>query len=162
MSDAVISVLTYKSVDTILATSGTQSWSLNRERAKACTYAVMCRNANTRDAEDDKPHGTAFMVGRIKDVVPSTNHDGRWLIRFSEYAVCSVPDQWEGRNPVTYWTTDDYEEINFDALDFQSMPDAEAASAQIPVSSLSIAEAKLGLSRTFGVQPSAVEITIRA
>ncbi len=163
MVENVISVLTYKSVQTILDTGGSQSWALSRQRAKGCTYAVVCRNANTREAEDNTEHGTAFLVGKISDVVPSTNHDGRWLLVFSEYAPCSFPDQWEGRNPVAYWTTDDYPDINFDALTFQPMPKAELVPpATAPSNDLTIADAKLALSRTFGVQPSAIEITIRA
>src|SRR5690348_5677626 len=98
MPDHVIAVLTYKSLETILSTGGTQSWVLDRPRAKACKYAVLCRNARTRHAEGPEAHGTAFMVGRIKDVVPSAD-DGRWLILFSEYALCDWPDEWRGRNP---------------------------------------------------------------
>lgn len=161
MASDVISVLTYKSVDTILKVGGSQSWSLNASRAKACEYAVVCRNGNTREAEDTKPHGTAFMVGRVADVVPSTDHDGRWLIRFSEYALCDIVDQWEGRNPVAYWTTDNYPDINFKALVFEPMPGVQPT-IKPAYDRLTIADAKKALAETLGVHPSAVEITIRA
>jgi len=158
MADNVISVLTYKSVETILKTGGTQSWALERNRARNCKYAVVCRNARTREAEGPEPHGTAFMVGKIKDVVPSTETEGRWLILFSEYAFVDWPDEWEGRNPVAYWTTDDYKGRNFDALEFHPMP-ALCAPGDQP---MTIADAKRTLSRSLGVSADAIEIVIRA
>lgn len=161
MSDNVLSVLTFKSVETLLAVGGTQSWALDRNRAKACKYAVVCRNGNHPDVEGTEAHGSAFMVGRISDVVPSTESPGRWLVLFSEYALCNVGDQWSGRNPVRFWTTDDYNGlIDFEALDFQPMPPPVQEENPAP-KGLTIAEAKAGLSLTFGVDPSAVEITIR-
>ncbi|MEY9773712.1 hypothetical protein [Sinorhizobium fredii] len=160
MADNVVSVLTFKSVETILEVGGTQSWTLDRARAKACKYAVICRNAHHAEVEGSEAHGSAFMVGRISDVVPSTDTPGRWLILFSEYALCNVPDQWEGRNPVRFWTTKDYKEIDFDALEFQPMPEAGGTASSKP-RGLTIAEAKEGLSLTFGVDPAAIEIIIR-
>lgn len=157
MAQNVISVLTYKSIKTILQTGGTQSWVLDKPRAKACKYVVICRNARTRDAEGPEAHGSAFMVGKIKDVVPSTDNDGRWLILISEYALCDVPDQWEGRNPVAYWTTDDYdEEIDFDALKFTPVPSPANGGDGI-----SSDEAKVLLARRYNVSESSIEIVIR-
>lgn len=153
MSD-VISVLTYKSVETILATGGTQSWALDRRRAARCDYVVMCRNANTRDAEGPEEHGAAFLVGKVKDVVPSTETPGRWLILISEYASVDFKDQWSGRNPVAYWKDDDFPDINFKALDYQPVEPAKPEG-------LTIAAAKAGLAITFNVPETAIEITIR-
>ncbi|MBB5716824.1 hypothetical protein [Sphingomonas aerophila] len=163
MSDNVVQVLTYKSVATILAVGGTQSWTLDRNRAKGCKYVVCCRNANTREAEGNEAHGSAFMVGKVSDVVSSTDHDGRWLILFSEYATVDVGEQWEGRNPVRFYTVEDYEgHIDFDALDWKPMPEPEAKIGTVPPSQgLTITQAKAALAATFGVDPSAVEITIR-
>jgi Arc/MetJ-type ribon-helix-helix transcriptional regulator len=129
MAELVVSVLTYKSVQTILQTGGTQSWALDKERARSCDYVVICRNAKTRDAEGPEEHGSAFMVGKISDVVPSTETPGRWLIKMSEYALVDWPNEWEGRNPVAYWTTDDYDvgAEGFRELDFQPVPDTPAA-----------------------------------
>lgn len=169
MSDNVIQVLTYKSVETILSVGGSQSWAVDRNRAKACKYAVCCRNANTREAEGNEAHGSAFMVGKVSDVVESTDHDGRWLILFSEYATVNVGDQWEGRNPVRFYTVEDYEgHIDFNALDWKPMPEpgAVAAPPKATIASevkqgMTIQQAKDGLALMFGVDPSAVEITIR-
>lgn len=162
MTKTVISVLTYKSVETILQTGGTQSWALDKERARNCDYAVVCRNARTRDAEGPEPHGSAFMVAKIKDVVPSTDNDGRWLILFSEYAIVDWPDQWEGRNPVAYWNVDQYDEYadEFETLKFEKMPAATVASSL--GQSLTIPEAKQALAKSLGVSIDAIEITIRA
>lgn len=167
MSDNVIQVLTYKSVETILSVGGTQSWAVDRNRAKACKYAVCCRNANTREAEGNEAHGSAFMVGKVSGVVESTDHDGRWLILFSEYATVNVGDQWEGRNPVRFYTVEDYDgHIDFDALDWKPMPEPASVApattkAVAAVQGMTIPQAKEALAVTFGVDPSAVEITIR-
>ena len=119
MTENVLQVLTYKSVDTMLAIGGTQSWVLDRNRAKGCKYVVCCRNAHTREAEGKEAHGTAFLVGKVSDVVPSTDDDDRWLVLFSEYSVVNVGEQWEGRNPVRFYTVEDYKgDIDFDALDY--------------------------------------------
>ncbi len=161
MADDVVSVLTFKSVKTILESGGTQSWVLDPNRAKKCKFAVICRNSKTWEAEGPEDHGTAFMVGLIKDVIPSTEDDGRWLIRFSEYALCSWPDQWDGRNPVAYWTTDDYEvEGGFDDLVFQPMPTPHGFE-EAPAG-LTIAGAKAALAKSLGVPISSIEITIKA
>ena len=149
----VVSVLTYKSVDTILADGGTQSWTLDRNRAARCSYVVTCRNAKTRDPEGPEPHGTAFLVGKVKDVVPSTDTEGRWLILISEYALIDQADEWEGRNPVAYWDEDDYD-FDFNLLSFQPV--------EKPNSGLTIAEAKEGLAIGLNVPKEAIEITIRA
>jgi len=118
----VIAVLTYKSVETILEAGGTQSWALDRTRAARCDYVVICRNANTRDPEGPEAHGTAFMIGKVKDVVPSTETSGRWLIQISEYALVDFPDEWSGRNPVAYWKDSDFPGIDFKSLKFPSLP----------------------------------------
>lgn len=158
----VLSVLTFKAVETILADGGTQSWALDRARAKACRYVVICRNGRSPHVEGVEPHGSAFLVGKIKDVVPSTETEGRWLIQLSEYAHCDVPEQWEGRNPVAYWTEADYDEIDFAALDFHPMPEPETEYVAPRPQPLTLAQAKAGLSAAFDVPPSAIEIVIRA
>jgi hypothetical protein len=169
MIDEAVAVLTYKSVETCLDVGGTQSWALDRAHAMQCRYAVLCRNGRHPDVEDTKPHRVAFMVGKIGDVVPSTDHNGRWLITFSEYAEIDVPNVWKGgRNPVSY-TTLEALGISLDGVKFKPMPERDKerpqpsreASATSPPSMLTIAEAKKALAATFGVKPDAVEITIR-
>jgi hypothetical protein len=102
------------------------------------------------------------MVGLISDVVPSTETEGRWLILFSKYALIEVDDQWEGRNPVAYYTAEEYEgAIDFDALKWKQMPERNVETTPPTKQSMTIAEAKAALAESFGVDPSAIEITIR-
>lgn len=159
MSD-VISVFTSKSVETILADGGSQSWALDRSRAARCDYLVACRNAHG-DPEGPEPHRQAFLVGKVSDVVASTESDGRFKILISEFAKVGWDDGWEEgrRNPVAYFKDDDFvgsngRPIDFKALAFQKL-DATPRG-------LTIAEAKAGLAVTFNIPESAIEVTIRA
>jgi hypothetical protein len=178
MSDEALVVLTFKSVETCLdpGVRGTQAWSLDRAHAMRCRYAVLCRNGKHPDVEDKKPHGTAFLIGRIADVVPSTETKGRWLVTFSEYAEIDAPKLWQalaktkgGRNPVCYTTIDDLVSlgITLDRVQFQPMPPRNEEGAKyempplgLPLTTLTIAEAKKALAATFGINPDAVEIII--
>lgn len=168
MSNAIV-VFTAKSIEHMLQDGGTQSWVLDKSNAKHSEYVVCCRSG-LDEVEGPEPKGSAFLIGRVSDVVPSTESPGRWLIRMSEFARVNLPDVWRGwRNPVKYI---DLTELGIDpaALDFQPMPEPcpEAVAAQVTAkqsanrgSPLTIAEAKRGLSLTFGVPEEAVEITIR-
>jgi hypothetical protein len=122
MLNDTIAIFTRKSVETILKVGGTQSWVLNRANAHRCRFVVLYRNMHSSRSEGNEPHGTAFMVGRIADVVPSSAKPGRWKILFSDYSVVDVPSAWGGwRNPVKYTTMGDLG-IELDTLDFRPMP----------------------------------------
>jgi hypothetical protein len=106
-----IAVFTFKGVNTILHDGGTSSWNLNPEHAGHCEFAICTRNVHFREpAQGSEPHHTAFLVGRIKDVVKSTTRRGPagpyYLIRFSSYAHLNESNGWKrlkgGRNPVRY------------------------------------------------------------
>lgn len=178
MRRTAIAVLTFKSREHILSVGGTCSWALNRANARKFEFAVCTRNANTREAEGPERHATAFLVGRISDVVPSPERPERWLIQLSEYAIVDIPNVWgKGwRNPVRYTSIEDLG-IDPDTLNWQPMPEPDA-DAIVPAAKdegddidadddepaprpLTIAEAKAGLAETFGVSPDAIEITIR-
>lgn len=170
MTDEVVVVFTAKSVERILAEGGTSSWRLDRNHARQCDYAVCTRNAHADWVEGNEPHHTAFMVGKVKDVVPSGDN-GRHLMQFSEYAIVNVPDAWNGgRNPVSYSSMADLG-IDPSQLDWQPMPEGPSGSERLPTAplgpsdstsrGLTMAEAKAGLALTFGVRPEAIEITIR-
>lgn len=174
-----IAVLTFKSREHILSVGGTCSWALNRAHARNYEFAVCTRNANTRAAEGPEKHGTAFLIGRIADVVTSPENPDRWLLQFSEYAEVALPDTWgKGwRNPVRYTSLEDLG-IELNELVFKPMPEQVALESSenvpspnrgtdVPVEDdqtlkLTIAEAKEGLSAMFGVPVEAIEITIRA
>jgi hypothetical protein len=160
-----VCVLTARGIERILAEGGSQAWVLDAKRARGCEYVVCVQN---RGFEDDwgkvsAPHHTAFLVGRLKDVVRSSEDDceNRWLLTFSEYAEINVANAWPGnRNPVLY-TSLKALGITVDDLNFHPMPEQELA-IKNKVKPLTIAEAKAGLAQTFGVDSSAIDITIRA
>jgi len=166
MADEAMVIFTAKSVEACLEVGGSQSWVIDRAHARRCKYAVLCRNAHTDWGDGKEPHGTAFMVGRISDVVPSTEDKRRWLVIFDEYARIDIPLFWEGwRNPIRYTTVDELK-LDLDKLAFQAMPEVIKAPEKICLtetetpSRLTIAEAKKALAATFGVEPEAVEIII--
>lgn len=169
LTEAVI-LFTAKSVERILQDGGTASWRLDRNHARRCLFAVCTRNAHAEWAEGQEAHQSAFLVGKIRDVVvsPEPGYEDRYLIRLAEYALVNIPEVWHGdRNPVKYSTL---EEIGIDlsALNWVSMPPPELCSDNRPAVTpypttgpLTIADAKKGLALTFGVPPETIEITIR-
>src|SRR5207302_8386723 len=124
------------SSESILRHGGTRSWRLDRNNARQCAFAVLTRNANADWVEGTEPHHSAFLLGKVSDVVPTTDPDSeedRFLIKFSQYARVSIPEVWKGnRNPVWYSAL---EELGIDpsALKWEQMPEVaekSAASAQ--------------------------------
>jgi hypothetical protein len=172
MSDEAAVVFTAKSVESILREGGTSSWRLDRNHARQCPFAVCTRNANAEWVEGPEAHHSAFLVGKIKDVVPSPEPgvQNRYVIQFSEYARVNIPDIWKGdRNPIKYVPL---EELGIDpsTLTWEPMPEPAEPPASAPevarrnaaaVGPLTMAEAKNGLALTLGVPPEAIEITIR-
>ncbi len=171
MTNAVVT-FTAKSKSEIIAVGGSQAWTLHKARARQQDYLVCARNAHHADCEGDEPHGSAFLVGRISEVVPATHTSdaGRWLIGISEYAEVDIRDVWRGlRNPVRYTTM---KELGIDPslLSFKPVPSKTPSKAKVSpqgntptegVAPLTIAQAKRGLAAAFGVAEDAVEITIR-
>jgi hypothetical protein len=100
------------------------------------------------------------------------------LVRFSEYAEINRPNAWQHwRNPVGYGSLGSFR-INPNELDFHPMPTSPSPSDsavqststppnvtvvrdQLPTAKMTIADAKKALAATFGVDPDAIEITIR-
>ena len=124
MNKEALLVFTGKSLEQCLQVGGTQSWALNRTNARQCKYAVLCQNAyaDREWAEGNEPHGSAFMVGRISDIVPSTEVKNRWLVLFNEYARINAPNVWQGwRNPIRYTTFEELS-LKFDDMHFEPMP----------------------------------------
>lgn len=167
MTENAIILFTGRPPDQILAEGGTQAWVLNARRARKCKYAVCVQNFHTyEEFSPTEPHKTAFMVGKVSAVDlsddqpdPVEEKPERYIIRFDQYARIAIPDAWDGsRNPVKY--TDIMSlGINPANINFQPMP--EVKKAVRPEEGLTIAQAKIGLSITFGVKPEAIEITIR-
>jgi len=169
MSDRSAVFFTAKSIETLLSEGGTSAWHLDRNHARQCIFAVCTRNTR-RLIGDPGPeaHCSAFLVGKIKDVVPVPGRHRRYLVQFSEYARVDVPDVWKGdRNPVKYATLGELG-IDPSTLEWERMPEQNLArKAMRPLigpnsgTRLTMADAKKGLALAFGVSPEAVEITIR-
>lgn len=163
---SAICVLTARGIERILAEGGSQAWVLDAKRARGCEYVVCVQNHGFTDdwGHVSAPHHSAFIVGRLKEVVPSQeeNSENRWILKFSEFAEVDVPDAWPGfRNPVLYT---DLERFNIDVstLSFQPMPEqAPVVTPERKSQPLTIAEAKEGLALTFGVSPANIEIIVR-
>lgn len=164
-----IYVLTGRGVETILEEGGSQAWVIDSNRAKDCEYVVCIQNHH-QDIFDPKqlsaPHHTAFLVGKLSGIAaPDPGNDdkgNRKKLVFSAFAEIDLANKWPGfRNPVFYG---DLEDLGIDAttLNFQPMPIQEpAASATYTPRPLTIDQAKAGLSLSFGVAPSDIEIVIR-
>jgi hypothetical protein len=168
MSEAAV-VFTAKSIERLLSEGGTSSWRLDRNRARQCAFAVCTRNAYADWVEGPEAHHSAFLVAKVKDVVPSPENDDRYLIQFSEYALVDIPEFWKGdRNPIRYVPLHELG-IDLTTVKWEPMPEPAEPSEAAPDAQrnraadmrLTMAEAKHGLALTFGVPPEAIEITIR-
>ena len=126
---------------------GIQSFPVNRERVRGMCYCVIVRNQHgPHEAEDGLPHGDAFLIGLISNVVPSTDPGvrveeakpdfkgrHRSLIRFSHYArLTGLHDIWAihgSRYSAQYRRLSDLG-IDVSKLDWQPMPsETELASS---------------------------------
>ncbi len=166
-----IGFFTSKSANRILAAGGIGSYVLSPANARRCKYAVLCRNARSKDSpRNSEPHRSAFMIGRITDVVPANwrkpgSDRNRWDVLFDEYALLDVPKVWEKRSPVRYRNLEDFG-IDPTTLDWKPMPERVAVSGPSDVEDgvedgMTIEDAKRGLAASFKVPPEAIEITIR-
>lgn len=164
-TENTVVVFTAKSLETILSEGGSQAWKLDPSRAKKCEWVVCTQNAHNYEdyADGNEPHSSAFLVGRISRISPSTDPDvgGRWKIEFSEYARISQADVWAGdRNPVRYANLGALG-VNIDAANFEKVERNIAATKPTVSAGLTIAQAKAGLAKTYGVSDDSIEIVIR-
>jgi hypothetical protein len=177
MTNKTAVVFTAKSVERILNEGGTSSWRLDRNNARQCQFAVCTRNANADWVEGPEPHHAAFLIGKVQDVVPCPNSEGRYLILFSEFARVNIPEVWKNdRNPFRYSSLDELG-IDPSSLKWEPMPKTEKIYSASPLSignggvsirtvddsitPLTMEDAKKGLALTFGVSPDSIEITVR-
>jgi len=130
-----IHVFTHRSIEFLTKLGGSTSWVLDPVRAQNCEYIVCSRNNNNGLAESDGiDHKSAFLIGRVSNVIPSLNiprDENRFMIEFSEYALITLDNFWQGgRNPVVYldtWDllTGDY--LDFSTLNWQKVPERDLA-----------------------------------
>jgi len=177
MEQNIVVVFTAKSIERILKEGGTSAWRLDRNHARRCAYVVCTRNAHSNWGDGPEDHQSAFLIGKVSDVVrcqPTPENeeakDKRYLIKFSEFARVNVPNVWKGdRNPVKYASPADLN-IDIASLEWKIMPVPELGTNSQPEDiagirqdpkPLTLAEAKRGLAMTFNVPSDAIEITIR-
>jgi hypothetical protein len=142
-----IQTFTHNSLDNILEHGGDYSWSLSQNRAKSCNFLVCTSSTGIN-------HGSSFLVAKINGVDPSPLRENRYIIRFAEFATIDIPKHWPGnQNPVRYTTL---EELGIDPskLTFKKVLPAKS-------DTLTIDQAKTGLSKHYGVSESNIEIIIR-
>jgi len=156
MVDTVI-VFTAKNMDKTFEQGGVGDWKLSPSRAKKCDYIVS--TANSHHPESNHPvgkHGHAFLIGKISGLIPV---DNRWIIQMSEYALIDVPDVWMGnQNPIMYGDISDLD-IHPEQLNWKPFPAKPVVTRDVP--GLTIADAKLGISKQLGISPDCIEIVVR-
>jgi hypothetical protein len=172
MNEKCILVLTSRPIEE-LERFGSRAWVLDPIRARSCGYLVCAWNAYGEYAQTTttRQHREAFLVAPISAIEPTPDEPGRYAIRFREFARYSKLDAWPAgrRNPVAYSTLHDLG-IEIASLTFApvtaigSQAENHASDGPSSASSmapLTITAAKRGLAVQFGVDPSAIEITIR-
>jgi len=167
--DTVV-VFTAKDINKTFEQGGAGNWKLNASRAKKCDYVILTANSHHRSSMHPKEnHGHAFLIGKISGLTQETyddlgnKEDDRWIIQMSEYAVVDIPDVWGGyQNPVKYVGISDYG-IDLESLNWEPFPIEQIVKQEnIGVPELTIAEAKLGISKKLGISPECIEIIVRA
>ena len=208
MKNESLIVFTHRSTEFLTKLNASTSWSLNPSRAMNCEYVICTRNANNplTDRNDDIPHGAAFFVGKISNVVQSLNlprDNRRYMVEFDQYAEILIENFWGGwRSPVKYIDNQELMYINFEELDWEPVPERDinwisdyfdvenkhyesrekvstiirevrqeeeeareeeevVKKEKIFKESISIAEAKQGLSKYYGTPEENIEIIIR-
>jgi hypothetical protein len=171
MTQALL-IFTAKSVERIVAEGGSAAWKLDRNNARQCEYAVCTRNSRADWVEGSEAHASAFLVGRVSDIVAAPDRSGRWIVKMSEYAMVDIPSVWQGwRNPIRYTTL---EELGIDpnALSFKRMPAQSRSTGTAPKSKRDsqpaplriadeLAATKRSLAERLGTTPEAIEIIVR-
>lgn len=164
-------VLTARGTQRLLKEGGSQAWRLNPDNALRHTYCVCIQNRNAHWGGADNDHHQAFMIGRIKEIVPSQEALDRYLVVFSEYALIKHPDCWpKHRNPVLYANLEDFDVTDPTALTWHPMPPCAIKSsisqpaeddAKESIEPLTIQKAKERLAISLGVPETAIEITVK-
>ncbi|MGB3694926.1 MAG: hypothetical protein WBG70_12925 [Spirulinaceae cyanobacterium] len=146
-------VLTYtrNDLEYIKSKGCDDGWVLNENRAGSCEYLVCCHSQGAKQR-------SAFLVGLISRIRPI--EEKRWAIHISKYASIDVPDVWKGwQNPVHYTTLEELG-IESSILKFKKIEQKEKTEIK-EIPSLSIEQAKEGISKKFNISPEQIEIVIK-
>ena len=148
--NTALQTFTENSLEDILDRGGDYDWVLDQDRAKKCQYLVCCssQGANRK---------SSFLVGKISGAeftYAGEKSQNRYLVAISEYALINIPDSWPGnQNPVRYTSLEDLG-IDPARLIFEKVSKPVSAS-------FTMAQAKAGLAKHYGVSESNIEITIK-
>lgn len=187
-NQTVVLTFTGQGLITMARYGGSGHWTADRYRLQKASYLVCVRNRR-RDYEDwaanDLLHGTAFLIAKVTGVKESPrepHQKPRYIVTFEEYAEIEVPEAWKmgtdgQRFPVAYMSRDKAEtvlSIDFDSADLdwkrlsELRPSQESILTDIVpdtdssfVRSLTIEQAKRGLSAHLGVSPEQIDINVR-
>jgi hypothetical protein len=121
MTNAIV-VYTSRGPERILSEGGSQAWRLSKDRAEQSEFLVCAQNRHGGEwGNATEPHSTAFLIGRISEIVPSPERPDRWLIKIGEYARISIPNAWQAwRYPVRYTSLEELK-IDLTTLTFEPM-----------------------------------------
>lgn len=133
MSHSTILNFTSAGPERLVQWHGSQAWKLNADRAREAEFLVCAQNRKGSTKFDaSEPHGEAFLIGHVADVVPSDRHPDRWRIAISDYARIKIPGAWKSwRFPIRYVTLESLG-INLDDLQFTSLTGAREQDASVP------------------------------
>jgi hypothetical protein len=173
MAVDTIVVFTGETIEDILKQEGTSRWRLNSKWASKHPYVVCVRNAKADFATGIEAHRSAFLAGKICELVPQVEPakgnrppQRRYLIKCSHYALIEIPDLWNkgDQYPVRYVSMTDIgidpSELNWRPMLQDDSETFERKGADASTED-AVANAKEMLAKVFGVAPSAIEITIR-
>jgi hypothetical protein len=110
MPHAAVVTFTARPLEEIVQDGGSRDWRLDPKRARQAEYLVCTQNRHSQGFRTPTaPHGAAFLIGRIADVVRSQERPERWLITISEYAALDppIPNIWGKSGNLRYpvWYT---------------------------------------------------------
>ncbi len=148
--NSVLQTFTENSLDDIRNRGGDYDWALDQDRAKKCQFLVCCHSQGSN-------RKSSFLVGKISGAeftYAGENGRKRYLIQISEYASIDVPDSWSGQqNPVRYTSLEELG-IDLNSLKFEKISNPKSTS-------FTIAQAKAGLAKYYGISEDNVEIMIK-
>jgi hypothetical protein len=153
-------VLTSKSIETMIQEGGCGHWRASARSIKSCRYIVATRNKRSSWTQGEEDHGAAFLIGEISGAKAENK---RFVIEMSRFARVNVKKVWTpgGANPVHYERVESLG-IDLKNVKWEPWPTSEVGfRAESSAHPLSIADAKRGLARTFGVEPEQIEIVIK-
>ncbi len=134
---AAIVIFTARPLEEIVRDRASRDWRLDPARARQAEFLVCTQNRHNQGFRAPAaPHGAAFLIARIADVVPSWERPERWAIRFGEYLALNppIPGVWGKsgnlRYPVWYTTL---ENLGIDLAQLPPFSRVAGGMAELPL-----------------------------